>query len=610
MTLSRQRISFLILLASYFIRVFGSSQRSLWYDETASISFSGGTAWQIADKLLRNDANTPLFYFVLRIWTSLVGTSEFASRSLPIFAGVITVAFAAQLVRSSPRRSPLATHLAMLGVALWPVCIYISTELRPYSMLIALTTAATAILLRALNQPAIKSLWVAWASLIALAFAVHIVALLAFLAHAVLIVGLFTTRKFRHTFPMLLTSALGALLALAMFAILSSSKRIGADHRLEFTPVLLDVLANNLLPRSTPNSLMQLAAIVNVVLLGLLLIRVPRLAIVTATYIILIAAAGAVTATVAGRLHVLFSPLLAAGMGILCALAPVYVRIPTLMVWIGLSAVGIVAWHTSPLYANDDFKSAVPYVYSHLQADEAVIVLDGEIDDAIHYYRPEAPLIGVKGGSNGRLQADFGSVAATLNQGLAGRGGAWVIRWGDLAVDPGGTTLALLRRQSHELRSEDNVPGFAGVKVDHFRFDNPFEQIPEAIPKMVSSIEPFGADRGIKSMGCTQYRRAYAGQSRLELACFWQGQTNEYLPWDVQVSLRLQSKSGMVVAQQDQNLAPISGLPVYPSPYFFPAFYYLPINDVRAGKYDIVVLPYLSTGPVWPRLTTEVEILE
>jgi uncharacterized membrane protein len=87
---------------------------------------------EIADHAAR-DIHPPGYYWLLAAWRTLTGESEFALRSLSVFASLITVAFTYAIGKRL--FSPLAGLAAALFVTLNTFSIYYAQEARMYAML-------------------------------------------------------------------------------------------------------------------------------------------------------------------------------------------------------------------------------------------------------------------------------------------------------------------------------------------------------------------------------------------------------------------------------------------------------------------------------------------
>jgi uncharacterized membrane protein len=143
--------------AAVFLRLLYLGQDSLWWDELASIAYSGGDwqdfwRWEIQSESL----NQVLYYLLLRFWLYL-GESEFAIRSLSVIASVATVIAVFALGK---RLFDVQTGLiAALILAVHAFHIEFSQEARGYSLLTLLVTLSSLFFVKSIERPS----WGNWA---------------------------------------------------------------------------------------------------------------------------------------------------------------------------------------------------------------------------------------------------------------------------------------------------------------------------------------------------------------------------------------------------------------------------------------------------------------
>lgn len=131
-----------ILLAAAFLRFYHLDASSLWSDEGNTWAMLGRSYGQIAQAAAA-DIHPPGYYWLLKLWSSVFGTSAWAMRSFSAAAGVLLV-FVVERIgqllaaeRAAKRWLPL---LAALIAAVNPLLVYYSQEARMY-MLLALAGA-------------------------------------------------------------------------------------------------------------------------------------------------------------------------------------------------------------------------------------------------------------------------------------------------------------------------------------------------------------------------------------------------------------------------------------------------------------------------------------
>lgn len=127
-----------LLLVAAAVRFHALGAQSLWNDEGSSYVQALRPFMEIADNAGR-DIHPPGYYWLLAGWRLLGGTSEFALRSLSVFASLLSIAFTYTLGRRL--FGGVAGLTAALLVALNSFSIYYAQEVRMYALL-ALWAAA------------------------------------------------------------------------------------------------------------------------------------------------------------------------------------------------------------------------------------------------------------------------------------------------------------------------------------------------------------------------------------------------------------------------------------------------------------------------------------
>ena len=126
-----------VLALATALRFYALDHSSLWSDE--------GNTWALVQRpwaqIARDaaaDIHPPGYYWALKAWTALWGTSAWALRSFSAVAGVLLVAAIAAVAaqfRSARHRRALFPTLAALTAAVNPFQIYYSQEARMYMLL-------------------------------------------------------------------------------------------------------------------------------------------------------------------------------------------------------------------------------------------------------------------------------------------------------------------------------------------------------------------------------------------------------------------------------------------------------------------------------------------
>jgi mannosyltransferase len=167
--------------AAVFLRLLFLGQDSLWWDELASVAYSGGDwqdFWRWA--LESESLNQVLYYLILRIWLYL-GENEFAIRSLSVISGVATVVVVFALGK---RRFDVRTGLiAALALGVHAFHIEFSQEARGYSLLTLFVVLSSLFFVKSIERPSWGN-WAGYALTSVLAGYSHFFGPLVLIAHA------------------------------------------------------------------------------------------------------------------------------------------------------------------------------------------------------------------------------------------------------------------------------------------------------------------------------------------------------------------------------------------------------------------------------------------
>lgn len=180
-TIGRTDIVALIVGISIFasISLATIANSSIWFDEAFSayiIRFDFLEIWQFTSV----DVHPPLYYWLLKLWSLLFGTTDIALRSMSVlFAGVSIVFGYLLLHRTLGRKVALYGLLAMV---LSPILVRYSQEMRMYTLVLAIALAATYVLIRAVESGR-RRLWVVYGVLVSLGMWTHYFAAIVWLAH-------------------------------------------------------------------------------------------------------------------------------------------------------------------------------------------------------------------------------------------------------------------------------------------------------------------------------------------------------------------------------------------------------------------------------------------
>lgn len=177
------RLDFILLgvgLAVFLtVTLINAPRASIWFDEGFSAYLVQFSFWDIA-RFTATDVHPPLYYWALKIWTSLFGTTDLALRSLSILFGAVAATLAFFLSRKLFGRGVAA--LSFVFIALSPMLIRYSDEARMYTMATVIVLAATWLLLKA-TETNKKKYWIWYGVLVSLGMWTHYFTALAWLAH-------------------------------------------------------------------------------------------------------------------------------------------------------------------------------------------------------------------------------------------------------------------------------------------------------------------------------------------------------------------------------------------------------------------------------------------
>lgn len=131
------------------------TRSDLWLDEALSVNIARLPFSQLHDAL-KHDGAPPLFYVLLHLWTSVLGTSDVAARSLSAVAMLGAVA-----VLWFVARRWLGTRVAWLAAFVMitnPYAYRYATEARMYALVMLFVSAAMLFFQRALEKPSVGRL--------------------------------------------------------------------------------------------------------------------------------------------------------------------------------------------------------------------------------------------------------------------------------------------------------------------------------------------------------------------------------------------------------------------------------------------------------------------
>lgn len=130
--LQRWRWLLPILLLAFWLRVFLLDGQSLWWDEGISLHLATSSFAEIIANRIVN-IHPPLYFFLLKIWVALTGTTVFAARYSSVLGSFLQMALVYAVLRRWFGRRVAAVGLVMTAV--WSLSIVYGQELRVYAFL-------------------------------------------------------------------------------------------------------------------------------------------------------------------------------------------------------------------------------------------------------------------------------------------------------------------------------------------------------------------------------------------------------------------------------------------------------------------------------------------
>lgn len=155
--------------------------RSLWFDEGISVGLVHAPFDTFVQRVTDHEVNQSAYYLVFNGWYRLVGEGAAAMRLLSALFFVATVPLVYLLGRRlfDARTGALAAVL----LAVHPLAVEWGQQLRGYSLVLFLVTAATYLLVRAVDEPTPLRV-LAYGAVASVAVYAHFFALLVLAAHA------------------------------------------------------------------------------------------------------------------------------------------------------------------------------------------------------------------------------------------------------------------------------------------------------------------------------------------------------------------------------------------------------------------------------------------
>jgi mannosyltransferase len=156
-----------------------TTQWSIWFDEAFSAYIVRFDLAAIA-QYTAADVHPPMYYWILKGWTSLFGTTELGFRSLSLVCGAVAISFGFFIVKKLFNRR--AAWISLLLLVISPMLIRYGQETRMYTMAAAIVMAAIYTLIVA--ETSKKRLpWILYGVLLAIGMWTHYFVAVAWLSH-------------------------------------------------------------------------------------------------------------------------------------------------------------------------------------------------------------------------------------------------------------------------------------------------------------------------------------------------------------------------------------------------------------------------------------------
>ncbi len=159
-----------ILILGGLMRIYNNTAVALWHDEAFSALYIR-YSWREMMYRIGLDVHPPLYYWILRLWSYVFGSSLISLRSLSILFGILTIYAGYLFVKEAFNNEKLAI-VAALFLAINPFQVQYSLEARMYTLGTFVLLLSCYLLLRALNTNK-TSFWIAYAVSVAACFYTH-----------------------------------------------------------------------------------------------------------------------------------------------------------------------------------------------------------------------------------------------------------------------------------------------------------------------------------------------------------------------------------------------------------------------------------------------------
>ena len=426
-----------VALVAAALRWFRIDAQSLWYDEGIS-AHQLTRSFQEITRAASLDTHPPLYYWSLKAWGDLFGSSELALRSLSAVAGLAAVILT--FLIGKRLFGTLAGTLAALLLAVAPLAVYYSQEVRMYAQVTAFGLLAVYAYTR-------RSDWLYAVAGLAALYSQYlgIAILVALNAHAVLWWRTRTRRQWLSWIGANAAIAIGFLPWLPTFIDQQS-------HALNTSPRTAPGLAAATLTAfggGVASSEIFLWAGVLLCTLALLGFGLGRdwygttlALLVWLVPLALVIGLGFRSGLFEVRYLVLCLPglTLLAGVGIQ-RVAPRPLLIAPLAIALAPAVIGLSAQYFDPTLARDDYRGLVADIQREARATDAVVlVAPNQVEIFDYYYRGALPTIGLPAQRPIDAQDTLQRLEALRQQ----HDRIWLVSWAMAEADPKGVIASWL----------------------------------------------------------------------------------------------------------------------------------------------------------------------
>lgn len=509
----RVRLIVAILIA-FGLATFRLAHQSLWYDEgvTALVAQRGVVA---LTEWTAGDIQPPLYYYVVALWGTLAGWSEWALRFPSAwFITLVTPLLAVLALRLSA--SPRAGVLAALLAALHPLLVYYGQEARMYAQLTTLGVLAAYLLVRLADAPAPRlASWIAFIVVGTAALYTHYFSLflLIGLAAAFLLDGWQRQAAFRRKSISLFAAAVAILLLYmpwlgAMLGQLREDRSywtgtLKLDEAL--TKVAISFTSGETVFEST--ALWLLAGYGALTLLSVAVLwrqgAIGRRVLLYAGWwlaapVVAVLSLALVMPKFNARYVMEALPALllvwASGLALMdeprsrrrSLAASLAASLLVLGFFLGISN-----WFFNPSFDKDHWRQLTSFLRPRLAPEETVVLVSGHAWPVWTYYAPDLPVVRLPELEILDVDAvlDFAETGAVLRDVYAeesGLNGAWLVTWQDEVVDPNGVAAIQMELSGREKGQSATFSGlgvrrFTGFRPHRFVIEPPIDTATEIV---------------------------------------------------------------------------------------------------------------------------------